>query len=93
MFFSEIADVRAAGFEDPQPEQTEHRDQREVVRVVRQPRGGDQGSEATPSAHASASLTDAASSQGDITFQAPGCPGRRPCAVRPYVGSRRRAAR
>jgi hypothetical protein len=41
VFFSEIADVRGAGFEDPQPDQAEHGDEREVVRVVRQSRGGD----------------------------------------------------
>ena len=35
----------AAGFEDPQPEQAEQRDQREVVRVGRQSCGGDQGFE------------------------------------------------
>ncbi|MEU4712909.1 hypothetical protein AB0F73_04490 [Micromonospora purpureochromogenes] len=42
---TEVADVGTAGIEDPQPEETEHRDQREVVRVVRQPCGGDQGLE------------------------------------------------
>jgi hypothetical protein len=42
VFLTEVANVRAAGFEDPQPEETEQRNQREVVRVVRQPRGGDQ---------------------------------------------------
>lgn len=35
MFFSEVADVRAAGFEVPRPEQAEHRDQGEVGRVGR----------------------------------------------------------
>ena len=35
----------AAGFEDPQSEQAEQRDQGEVVRVGRQSRGGDQGFE------------------------------------------------
>lgn len=34
-----------AGFEDPQPEQAEHRDQREVVAVGRQPCGREQGLE------------------------------------------------
>jgi hypothetical protein len=45
VFLSEVADVGAAGFEDPQPEQSEHGDQREVVRVGRLPGGGDQGFE------------------------------------------------
>jgi len=45
VFLAEVADVGAAGFEDPQPEETEQRDQREVVRVGRQPCGGDQGFE------------------------------------------------
>ncbi|PWR16993.1 hypothetical protein DKT69_02600 [Micromonospora sicca] len=35
VFLTEIADVRAAAFQDPQPEQAEHGDQREVVRVGR----------------------------------------------------------
>jgi hypothetical protein len=42
VFFTEVADVGAAGFEDPQ---TEHRDQGEVVRVVRPSCGGDEGFE------------------------------------------------
>ena len=42
---AEISDVRTAGFEDPQPEQAEHRDQREVVADGRQPRGRQQGLE------------------------------------------------
>ena len=33
MFFAEIAHVRAGGFEDPQAQQTEHRNQREVVGI------------------------------------------------------------
>ncbi|WP_328414610.1 hypothetical protein OG470_20640 [Micromonospora sp. NBC_00389] len=45
VFLSEVTDVGAAGFEDPQPEQAEHGDQREVVRVGRLPCGGDQGLE------------------------------------------------
>jgi hypothetical protein len=45
VFFSEVVDVGAAGFEDPQPEQAEHRDQGEVVGVGRLPGGGDQGLE------------------------------------------------
>jgi hypothetical protein len=36
VFLAKVADAGAAGFEDPQPE---HRDEREVVRVVRQPGG------------------------------------------------------
>jgi hypothetical protein len=42
---AEISDVCAAGFEDPQPEQAQHRDQREVVTVCRVPRGRQQGLE------------------------------------------------
>ncbi|WP_406045590.1 hypothetical protein OG799_14595 [Micromonospora sp. NBC_00898] len=45
VFLAEVADVGAAGVEDPQPEQAEHGDQREVVRVGRSPRGGDPGLE------------------------------------------------
>jgi len=45
VFLTEVVDVRTAGFEEPQPEQSEHSDQREVVRVVRLPCGGDQGLE------------------------------------------------
>jgi hypothetical protein len=45
VFLAEVADVGAAGFEDPQPEQAEHGDQREVVRVGRLPCAGDQGFE------------------------------------------------
>jgi hypothetical protein len=45
VFLTEVFDVGAASFEDPQSEQAEQGDQREVVRVVRQPRGGDQGFE------------------------------------------------
>lgn len=45
VFFSEVADVGAAGFEDPQPEQARHGDQGEVVGVVRLPCGGDHGLE------------------------------------------------
>ncbi|WP_346263290.1 hypothetical protein [Plantactinospora sp. ZYX-F-223] len=42
VLLSDVADVRAAGFEDSQPEQAEHGDQREVVRVVGLSCGGDQ---------------------------------------------------
>jgi hypothetical protein len=45
VFLAEVADIRAAGFEDPQPEQAKHRDQREVVSVGRQPCGRQQGLE------------------------------------------------
>ncbi|MGI5175785.1 hypothetical protein ACQEVZ_05570 [Dactylosporangium sp. CA-152071] len=42
MLFAEIVDVGRAGFEDPQSEQAEERDQGVVVRVGRQPGRGDQ---------------------------------------------------
>jgi hypothetical protein len=42
---AQVADAGPAGFEDPQFEQAEEGDQGEVVRVGRQPRGGDQGLE------------------------------------------------
>jgi hypothetical protein len=42
VFLAEIVDVRAGGFEDPQPEQPEQADQREVVQVGRVPAGGEQ---------------------------------------------------
>ena len=45
MFFAEIAQVRAGGFEDPQAQQAEHRDQREVVRIGRVPGSCEQGLE------------------------------------------------
>jgi hypothetical protein len=41
VFLAQVADARAAGFKDPQSEQAQERDQREVVRVGRQPGGGD----------------------------------------------------
>jgi hypothetical protein len=41
VFLTDVADVRPAGFEDPQPEQSEHRDQREVADALRLPGGGD----------------------------------------------------
>jgi hypothetical protein len=37
VFLAEIVDVSRAGFEDPQPEQAEHRDHGEVERVGRRP--------------------------------------------------------
>jgi hypothetical protein len=33
VFFAEVGDVSSGGFEDPQAEQPEHGDQREVARV------------------------------------------------------------
>jgi hypothetical protein len=33
--FRQVGNVRACGFEDPQPEESEHRDQREVAVVDR----------------------------------------------------------
>ena len=45
VLFAEVGDVRPAGFEDPQPEQAQQGDQGEVVRVGRQPGGGEQGLE------------------------------------------------
>ncbi|HEX6338155.1 MAG TPA: hypothetical protein VFZ85_14430 [Jiangellaceae bacterium] len=33
VFLAQVGDVRAGGFEDPQPEQAQHRHQREVIRV------------------------------------------------------------
>ncbi|WP_228819371.1 hypothetical protein [Nocardia transvalensis] len=38
VFFSDIADVASAGFEDPQPEQAQHHHQREVEPIGRVPR-------------------------------------------------------
>jgi len=35
VFLAQAGDIRAAGFEDPEAEQAEHRDQREVVAVGR----------------------------------------------------------
>jgi hypothetical protein len=45
VLLAEVVDARPAGFEDPQSEQSEERDQGEVVRVGRQPGGGEQGFE------------------------------------------------
>ena len=42
VFFAEVVDVRAGGFEDPQAEQAEQADQREVVPVRRLAGGGEQ---------------------------------------------------
>jgi len=40
VFLAQVGDVRAGGFEDPQPEQAQHRHQREIVGVRRVPGGG-----------------------------------------------------
>ncbi len=45
VLLAEVADVRSAGFEDPQSEEAEYGDQCEVVDVGRQSCGGDQGLE------------------------------------------------
>jgi hypothetical protein len=45
VLLAEVTDAGAAGFEDPQAEQTEHRGQSEVVDVGRQPVSGEQGFE------------------------------------------------
>ncbi len=45
VFLAQVADVGGGGFEDPQPEQAEHGDQREVGRVGRGPRRGEHGFE------------------------------------------------
>jgi hypothetical protein len=45
VLFTQIADVGAGGFEDPQVEQAEHGHQREVVGVRGFPSGGEQGLE------------------------------------------------
>jgi hypothetical protein len=42
MFFAEVVDASSGGFEDPQPEQPEHRYQREVARVRGLPGRGKQ---------------------------------------------------
>jgi hypothetical protein len=42
VFLAKVADVGAGDFEDPQPEQTEHGDQSEVVDVGRISGGGQQ---------------------------------------------------
>ena len=45
VFVAKILDIRAAGFEDPEPEQTEHGDEGEVVGVGRRACGGEHGFE------------------------------------------------
>ena len=45
VLFTEVADVGAGGFEDPQAQQPEHGHQREVIRVRRLAGGGQQGLE------------------------------------------------
>jgi hypothetical protein len=45
VLFAEIGDVGPCGFEDPQAEQAQHGDQREVERVRGLPRGSEQGLE------------------------------------------------
>ena len=40
-----VTDVGAAGFEDPQAEEPEHRNEGEVVRVWGEPAGGEHGLE------------------------------------------------
>nr|WP_228567117.1 hypothetical protein [Nocardia sp. SYP-A9097] len=42
VFLAEVSDVAATGFADPQPEETEHRDQGEVGGVVRVAGGAQQ---------------------------------------------------
>ena len=42
VLLAEVVDVGAGGLEDPQPEQAEHGDEREVVAVGRVPGGGEQ---------------------------------------------------
>ena len=41
MFLAEVVDVGAGGLEDPQAEEAEHRDEREVVGVVGVAAGGE----------------------------------------------------
>ena len=45
VLLAEVADVGAGGFEDPQAEQPEQGDQREVTRIRRFPGCGEQGLE------------------------------------------------
>src|SRR5437764_522551 len=45
VFFAEVGDVRAGGFEDPQAEQPEHSHEGEVARVRGLPSRGEQGLE------------------------------------------------
>jgi hypothetical protein len=39
VLLAEVFDVAAGGFEDPQPQESEHRDEREVASFGRGPRG------------------------------------------------------
>jgi len=41
VFFTEVGDVGATRLEDPQTQKSEHCDQGEVVRVLREPGGGE----------------------------------------------------
>jgi hypothetical protein len=43
VLLAEVGDVGAGGLEDPQAEQPEHGDQREVARIGGLPGGGEQG--------------------------------------------------
>ncbi len=45
VFLAEVTDVGAAGFEDPQAEEPEHRNEGEVVRVWGEAGGGEHGLE------------------------------------------------
>ncbi|MGI8701463.1 MAG: hypothetical protein ACR2JU_09715 [Nocardioidaceae bacterium] len=45
VFFAEVRDVGAGGFEDPQAEEPEHGDQDEVVAVGREAGGAEHGFE------------------------------------------------
>ena len=45
VYLAEVVDVGAGGLEDPQAEESEHRDQGEVVGVGRVAGGGEQGFE------------------------------------------------
>ena len=45
VLLAKVGDVRAGSFEDPQAQQAEHGDQREVAPVRRVPGGGEQGLE------------------------------------------------
>jgi hypothetical protein len=45
MLLAEVADIGAAGFEDPQAEEPEHRHEGKVIRVEREAGGGEHGFE------------------------------------------------
>ena len=45
VFLAQVVDIRAAGFEDPQAEQPQHRDEGEVIRVLGEAAGGEHGLE------------------------------------------------